>query len=920
MTRRPLLALLPLALAAACARAPVRPSPAAAPAPAPVDRAEAPPLLQLPPDVTPLAYRLALDVDPARDRFSGAVEIRVRLDRPRAVLWLHGRGLAISEATVAAAGAPPVPARWSEASPEGLARLELGTPAGPGEVTLRLAWDAPFGATTGLFRVQDGGAWYAATQLEPVDARAVFPGFDEPRFKTPFEVTLRVPEGAVAVGNAPEAEVAAAGPGARRVRFAATRPLPTYLLFVAVGPFEVVRADAPPNAVRPWPLPVRGLAARGQGAGLAALLEDANASLADLERWFGIPFPYEKLDHLVVDAGDGIAMENAGAIRYGGFALPGEGASDARRLQISLTVAHELAHQWFGDLVTLPWWTDTWLNEGFASWVSARVLSTRYPAASLEYEGGGETGAADWTLELDGLASARAIRHPLAHMSQVEDPFDLMSYVKAARVLGMFERLVGAAPFQGAIRGYLRDRAHGTGSGPAVVLALSRAAGRDLAPALASFLDQPGVPLVSARLACDAGGARVLLAQARWRPRGSGASAAGQWQVPVCVRYGAGSASDERCTLLEGTTGELALPGPCPGWIFPNAGGIGWYQVALAPEDLARLRDAGTPLTPAERRALFQGTWAAQRAGALPFAAATALLLEPLSGSDPAVARSAVEVLERARETAPDEGARAAVDASARARLRPLAARLGWRPAAGEPYEAQQLRVAVLGALVRVFGDPDVRREAARRGVRLAGLDGRPPDPDAVGHDLRGIALEAAVAEGGAPAFEALRAAAGRARDGNERRRLLAALAGSGAPALSPRVAGLVLDGQLSPVDRFTALAAWAGARETRALALDFAEARADPLLASFPGAWSAQLPSLFEAGCDAAWAGRLRALFAPRVPGAPGLERPLAQALEGIGICAAVREADGEALRAFFGAPAASAAEPPGGAVGRAR
>jgi hypothetical protein len=260
------------------------------------------------------------------------------------------------------------------------------------------------------------------------------------------------------------------------------------------------------------------------------------------------------------------------------------------------------------------------------------------------------------------------------------------------------------------------------------------------------------------------------------------------------------------------------------------------------------------------------------------------------------------------------------VDASARARLRPLAARLGWRPAAGEPHEVQQLRVAVLGALVRAFGDPEVRREAARRGVRLAGLDGRPPDPDAVGHDLRRFALEAAVAEGGAPAFEALGAAAGRARDGNERRRLLAALAGSGAPALSPLVAGLVLDGQRPPADRFTALAAWAGARDTRALALDFTEARADALLASFPGAWSAQLPSLFEAGCDAAWAGRLRALFAPRVAGAPGLERPLAQALEGVGICAAVRDADGEALRAFFGAPAAAAAEAPGGAVGCAR
>src|SRR5262249_28437799 len=281
----------------------------AASAPA-APEAEPPPVLHLPRDVHPLRYSLAMRIVPGEERFSGQAEIEVELDRPRSAIWLHGRGLHVTSASVG-----EVPASYEQVNAEGLARLVLPRPQGSGRSTLRLSWDREFDPQiVGLYVTQEGGERYAYTQFEAVDARRAFPGFDEPVFKTPFDVTLTVPSQDEAIANTVPVEVRPSGPALKTVRFATTRPLPTYLLLWAVGPFDVVTPPPlPPNEVRSRPLQVRGVAPKGRGSELEFALKTGADLLVRLERYFGSEFPFEKLDHIAAPDYSYGAMENAGA-------------------------------------------------------------------------------------------------------------------------------------------------------------------------------------------------------------------------------------------------------------------------------------------------------------------------------------------------------------------------------------------------------------------------------------------------------------------------------------------------------------------------------------------------------------------------------------------------------------------------------
>ncbi|HWE22907.1 MAG TPA: M1 family peptidase, partial [Myxococcales bacterium] len=270
--------------------------PSPQPARAPVERgtaevaapqrkpAEAPPLLQLPRDVHPLHYALDMRIAPDEEHFAGTARIDVRLDEPRDVIWLHGRGLEVREATVAG-----IPARYEQVNPEGLARLVTDRPIGPGTVALQLSWEREFDPQiVGLYRTQEAGRRYAYTQFEAVDARRAFPGFDEPDFKTPFDVTLTVPENLVAIANTSPAGEENVGNGLKKIRFATTKPLPTYLLLWAVGPFDVVAPPAlEPNDLRSRPLEVRGVAPEGRGGELEFALKTGADLLLLLEQYFG---------------------------------------------------------------------------------------------------------------------------------------------------------------------------------------------------------------------------------------------------------------------------------------------------------------------------------------------------------------------------------------------------------------------------------------------------------------------------------------------------------------------------------------------------------------------------------------------------------------------------------------------------------
>jgi alanyl aminopeptidase len=864
--------------------------PKPAPQPAPE---EAPPLLQLPADVRPLHAALELTVVPSADDFSGTITIDLELARARRVIWLHGLGLKVTSAEVEAGGIRR-PAAWKQVNEDGLARLDLQAPVGPGKAVLRFAWRGTWGQMEGLFRWQDRGDWYAATQLESISARRVFPGFDEPAFKHPWDVTLVAPVGEQVVGNGAEGAGQPAGPGLQRVRFATTRPLPSYLLFLAVGPYDVVSAPIPPSEVRSTPLPQRGFAPKGRGAELAFGLEAATASTTALERWFGIPFPYEKLDHVVQGRFPG-AMENAGAIAYTDQYLlfaPGRDP-EAQRREIATVVAHEVAHQWFGDLVTLGWWTDVWLNESFATWITPRALAAWQPAWRLELN---LVTGAEGTMQVDGLASARAIRQPLATLAEVEGQFDGMSYQKGAAVLAMFERLAGPERFRDGVRAFLTAHAHATATTPDFLAAISSAAGRDLAPAFAAFLDQPGVPLVTVELACNTAGAEARLRQSPWHPRGATPAPPSRWKVPVCVRGEVKGRPFERCTLLEAEAGVLPLPDGCPDWLLPNAAAAGYYRFTQPSRDLARLLEKGSPrLTVAEKLALLGGLGAASQAGALPPAGLLAATTRLAADPDEEVVLATLPVFRQWHQILRADPALPSLSALERKLYRARFDKLGWTPRQGEPERVGRLRAGLLRHLALAARDPAVRAEAARRGARLLGLGGRAPDPAAVAPDLVRTAVTAAIQENGLPGLEAAWARLV-ASGGMERITLRQAIqASAGPPALQARIDGLWREPGLPPEDllflAFGGENVPGGLPESAPARLVRLERERDEVLKAAPPQAAPFLPTALTELQEPGDADRVRRLFAPLLETRPAMARPLALTLEQISINVAARE-----------------------------
>ena len=854
-------------------------------------------------------YTLALEVDPRRDRFAGTVEIALDLARPRDVLWLHGRGLVPRAAGVRLEGGGVVDARYEEVDGGGLAALRLGRPVGPGRVTARIAYDSSFGnQLKGLYKVSSGGSSYAFTQMEPNWARDAFPCLDEPAFKTPFDVIAFVPAGDRAIGNAREVERAPAQGGLERITFATTAPLPTYLVALAVGPLDVVPApDLPPSASRRRPLPFRGVAAKGHGPQLAYALERTGPILATLEGYFGIEYPYDKLDVLAVPDMGG-AMENAGAVTFNDWLLlvGGDQAPLDQRRAFASVMAHELAHQWFGNLVTMPWWDDIWLNEAFATWMAARVVDAWRPEdqASIAL-----LSRVHDTMGQDSLLASRQIRQPVTSQDDIDNAFDGITYIKGGAVIGMFERWLGADVFQTGIREYMRAHRFGSGTSTDFLGALSTASKKDVATPFRTFLDQPGVPYVEAALVCAGGPPRLHLVQSRFLPLGSSGDASKRWQIPVCARFAAGKASKQACTLLTEREGDLVLdPDPkavCPAWVMPNADAAGYFRWSLPRADLARLEKAGYAVLGVRERMSVAASLRAAFAKASMPAADVMASMEPLAAdAHPEVSGAPIGLIETARDWLDADPLAAAVEAYGKKLYGAAYDELGWAPKKGkaEPPERQLRRKQVITFLALTARDPKVRAEAAKRGRAYVGAGGDGAiHPEAVDANLAGLALMVAAQEGDAAFFDALLARLSKTDDPLLRGRVIAALGAVTRPELAARARELPLDPRLRVSEALAPLYGQLDRLETREAAWQWLVAHLDALVERIAPRRAGGLPWAAARFCDRAHADAAARLFQPRLAQLEGSPRNLAGALEQLQLCEARRAAQAPSFRAFF-------------------
>jgi len=873
-----------------------------------VATAEAPPTGKLPDDAKPLAYSLDLKIDPRADRFSGRVVIRVKLEKPVEHIWLHANELDVDDVEATDAHGEIHKAQLAVRDPSGVAEVSFDDTLPAQDIDLAIDYSAPFNAKLqGLYKVKVGADAYAMTQMEATSARYAFPSFDEPRFKTPFSVTLTVPKGEVAVANTrPIKNEASADPAWKTITFAKTKPLPTYLIAVAVGPWDVV--EGPPiaaNSVRKEPIALRAIGPRGTGPQFKWILDQTPMTVKYYEEYTHQRYPFDKLDLLgAPDFGAG-AMENAGLIVYRDALLRIDGNSAASTYRQGFNVnAHEIAHQWFGDLVTVPWWDDIWLNEAFATWAQGKAT------VDLEPDFGGDLSRLEGTLgamRSDSLLSARRIRQPIESINDIQGVFDSITYQKGAAVLRMFEEWLGETTYRDAMREYLAKHAFGSGSSDDLIATIAKVSGKGakVTAGMRSLLDQPGLPLVSTSLSCTGKKATLALSQSRYLPFGVVSADTLRWTLPVCVRLAHGEKSSKQCFLLEKASQEFPIEGQCPDAYLPNADASGYYRFTMADADFSTLRPHVPSLLPTEQLIYADAVSSAFVRGTLAPGAVLDAMPSLATANSPQVSTALVGQLAWIREYLATDTTRPSLDAYAAAQFAPRLATLGLQRRPNDTDMATELRARLVDVLATVTHEPDLRRQLNDLGRAALGLDsGGAVDLTRLNADLRADILKVTVQDSGEPAFKAILGALANNHQTRQRYEMLAALGATHDPklgeqarnfGLTPAVAvgeiPFLYFGHVAEPENRDAFWQWLGANYAT-------------LLARLPDQYQSYLIRFASAKrCSQAQADEIRTWFAPKITSIIGGERALAQSLESIDQCAALREHVGEQSLATWAA-----------------
>ena len=841
-----------------------------------------PPAFRLGEVATPLEYGATLAIDPKATEFSGEVRITMRINRYTPVLWLNATGLTIDSAYFEQENRS-LPVSVVAGGDDFVGFAARGPHFSPGIATARIRYHGSYErASRGLFRQEEHGDAYVLSQFESIHARRAFPCFDEPGWKTPWRLIVDAPSSEVVASNTPEMRATAAPgrPGWTRHEFGPTKPLPSYLVALAVGPFDVV--DGGTAGAKKTKL--RYLALKGRGAETRWAKEVTPRLLQILEEYFGIPYPFDKLDTVSIPQSSGFgAMENVGLITYSSsllLATPREETASFRRRYASVA-AHELAHMWFGNLVTLAWWDDTWLNEAFASWMGDKVIE-HYRADwargwSVRY-------GRSYALELDRLPSARRIRNPVADKNDLSGAFDSITYQKGAAVLSMFESWFSPETFRQGVRVFLKRHALANATSEDFIRALGEASGRG-AEALAmfrGFIEQPGVPLVDIALDCTGEPAALALEQQRLRPAGV-AAAELAWTTPLCVRYGTWT----QCADIGNGKSFLPLTQPaCPSLLVANAGGKSYYVARYARALGERTRSQPDLLSANEMVGALIDVRVLAESGLAALSDALAWVDAGLAHMSPVARLEAIELLHKQRDAwlSPAD-ARTKREIIAR-RVRPLAAAMTWSEAAAEAEDERELRPRLMSFAAQVDDDAQLRGRA--RELATAWL----ANHDAVPATLTPAVLDTAARFADADTYARLEKAAIATTDRRERRYLLAALGKVREAKLRTAMLELSLKEDTNGYDAAELLEATLADDTNRRAAFDFLRANYDAIAAKLPQSALASPVVWLMEPLGELCTREERALFVDffkeRVASLFGGPRAYQQALERIDICVA--------------------------------
>jgi aminopeptidase N len=842
---------------------------------------------RLPPGVSPEHYDLAFTIDFAHARFDGTTGIDVRIAQTTTTIRLHALELDIKKATVSAGGQSQT-ARVTTNPEDQTATLTVARslPAGPARIEIAYA-AALNDKLRGLYLSKGPKRTYAVTQLESTDARRAFPCFDEPSYKATFTVTVTADRGDVAISNGRMASDTPGPAGAQHtMKFSPTPKMSTYLVAIAVGDFQCLEGSSEGVPIRICATPDK------KDLGRIAL-ESAERVLSYLNGYHTIKYPFGKLDVVAVPDFAAGAMENVAAIFYRETDLLADSAtaSLAARKTIMSILSHEMAHQWFGDLVTMQWWDDVWLNEGFATWMATRPSRAQHPEWHTEVSEALETQTA---INLDSLDATHPIHVNVNTPDEIESVFDPISYEKGGSVLRMVESYIGDDTFRRGVNGYLEKHQYANATSEDFLSAVSGASGKPVDRVMGTFVLQPGVPQLTVTQSCSGGHATATLTQSRFALSRPGAGKAGErWQIPVCVKTS--SSAEPQCTVMSEQTQTIPLGASCPDWIFVNAGGRGYYRTEYTADTIKALaRGVETTLTAPERVSLVSDEWALVRAAR--HSVANYLDLASGFGREPIaeVLGTVTSRLGFIDDYLTSSATRPPFRTFVRSLLEPAYRDLGFERRPNDSEDVRSLRRVVVGALGLVAEDEAVVAPA-RDAVRNALSGGAPLDPIAAD-----TLVSIAASHGDAQLFDDFLRAADKATDPQEHYRYLYALTNFQDPALIRRALDYALSPGLKSQDASLYLSSFFGNDTARDTAWRFVKERwseLEPKITISLG--DIGLVSSLSSFCSADARDDIRGFFtAHKLPTAG---RALRQTIERIDNCIAIREQQAPALKAWL-------------------
>ena len=735
--------------------------------------------------VLPLSQDIALDIDADRDGYTGEVAIELDVRMYTDTIRFHAGEMDL-ESVVLDGPDNSIPLDCT-AGDKGIVTARAPALLKPGRYTLKIEFAREFNRKgVAIYKTEHAGAAYVFTQFEPEFAREAFPCWDDPGFKIKWRMTLKVPKDHMAVSNTPPQRVTTS-PGSKTVRFMRTRPMPSYLLAVATGPMEALPVEG-------MSVPGRIITARGQKHLAEMARQISPPLLKTLEDYFECPYPYEKLDQIAVPEFNFGAMENAGAITYRDSILlkdPGTTAASQRSRQ-AVIVAHEMAHMWFGNLVTPKWWDDLWLNESFASWMALKVVRKVHPEFDLANS---DIGSRERAMGADSVASTRPIRREVRAEENMSKLFNAIAYSKGMAILTMVEDWLGEENFRKGMVHYMNQHRWGNADAFDLAADLARVDDSDINAIMKDFITLPGVPLVKVEFV-DEG--TVRLTQSRYRLCGAGGGDRRPWNIPVILRYSDGQKEYTQRVLMTGSVEivklKAAILRKVDGWLYPNADEKGYYRWALEGGELARLSRIVRAKFDTRRKLGFLGNVSALFcAGDMP--AGEFLMIVGAFNLDPApeVVAKVVELLDQTHVNFITDDLGDNYAAYLRAVLGKSLRKIGLARGKAESVHTASLRAGLISLLGEKGGDADIMKLARTQTANYV------RDPRSVDPSLAMSFLKLAAITGDARLFDKFARKFETVKDPTERTHYLEALSNFRDPQLMDKALDYAMNGPVKP-------------------------------------------------------------------------------------------------------------------------